>query len=85
MPDDLDTINVYDEPVEDRVKFFYDCFVNSNQTNGTVTSTREIKRSASDKKIPLSKETRKWYEHQMWPFIIAFDVILLAIVIYIYS
>jgi hypothetical protein len=92
VPDDLDKIDIYREPAEDRVKFFYDCFVNvplrkpsvSKEKNGDALS-QNAKQTPVIEQDLLLKYNQNWKDQKFWPIVILFDVLLALIVLYIYS
>jgi hypothetical protein len=89
VPDNLDAVDVYNELPEDRVKFYYDCFVTVPQRiekqNESIVE-QKVKQSppSINQSAPILPKG-KWNDSQFWPMIIAFDILLVAIVIYIYS
>lgn len=90
VPEDMDNVNVYKEPPEDRVKFYYDCFVNIPQRTETKVQNGDALTVDKDTKSPhpaenTMKSKEVWHKRQLWSIVIAFDILLLAIVFYIYS
>lgn len=90
VPDNLDSIDIYKEPNEDRVKFYYDCFVNvplrspteAKQQNGDVP-TQNVKQNPPIKQDLFLKQ--RWKAQNFWPLVVLFDILLVLIVVYIYS
>lgn len=85
VPDDLDDVEPYNEPAEDRVKFFYDCYVNVPQQKVENKVTSLIEQTPKQSSSVVPKDNQKWSDQQFWPIIIVFDILLVLIVIYIYS
>jgi hypothetical protein len=88
VPENLDLVDIYNEAAEDRVKFYYDCFVNVPRRNSDekkINNQQSIKQSSPKEILTAAKSIQKWKDHQIWPMIILFDIFLIAIVIYIYS
>ncbi|KAI6215931.1 Major sperm protein [Aphelenchoides besseyi] len=86
--------DVYRENAEDRVKFYYDCFVNTRQKEISEKEFLAEERNGFVAQESLQKEVIRstpaianhWgSKNNVWPLFVLVDVILLFIVIYMYS
>ncbi|KAI6202510.1 Major sperm protein [Aphelenchoides besseyi] len=86
--------DVYRENAEDRVKFYYDCFVNTRQEEISEKEFLAEERNGFVAQESLQKEVirstpamaNNWgSKNNVWPLFVLVDVILLFIVIYMYS